>query len=282
MISSLSALLLAKAIPAIPPSSPPVAHFFLESAANNLRITPCSTVGWTIRVRLDTNDNVGLAGFCVDLAQGSNNPGPIDLLPAGSASTNMGNFSRPQGVSNPGPGGVGSGYGGTQTGAAGAHTLRQIGGGQNTFGVAGSVFGTSANVVTGVCNESNGRVVATGVFTAPTVPGVYTLTLSEARANFLAVRRAAPQHSSSRAAGIVIESGLTFTVPCPSDVDGGLGDGVPDGGVGIEDLVYYVIDLYLPGDARADRDDGGGTGTCDGGVGIEDLLYYLARYNAGC
>jgi hypothetical protein len=29
-------------------------------------------------------------------------------------------------------------------------------------------------------------------------------------------------------------------------------------------------------------DDGTGSGTPDGGVGIEDLLYYLTRYDAGC
>lgn len=32
----------------------------------------------------------------------------------------------------------------------------------------------------------------------------------------------------------------------------------------------------------ADVDDGSGTGTPDAGVGIEDLLYYLLRYDAGC
>jgi hypothetical protein len=32
----------------------------------------------------------------------------------------------------------------------------------------------------------------------------------------------------------------------------------------------------------SDLDDGTGTGVPDGGVGIEDLLYYLARYDTGC
>lgn len=32
----------------------------------------------------------------------------------------------------------------------------------------------------------------------------------------------------------------------------------------------------------ADMDDGSGTGTSDGGVTIDDLLYYLARFDAGC
>jgi hypothetical protein len=68
---------------------------------------------------------------------------------------------------------------------------------------------------------------------------------------------------------------------CPADFDDGSGTGTLDGGVGIEDLLFY-LDLYSAGAARADVDDGSGTGTHDGGVGIEDLLYYLQRYDAGC
>jgi len=32
----------------------------------------------------------------------------------------------------------------------------------------------------------------------------------------------------------------------------------------------------------ADVDDGNGWGIADGGVGIEDLLFYLQRYESGC
>lgn len=69
--------------------------------------------------------------------------------------------------------------------------------------------------------------------------------------------------------------------PCVSDLDNGSGSGMPDGGVGIEDLLYY-LNQYSSGAATADVDDGTGTGSPDGGVGIEDLLYYLTRYDAGC
>jgi hypothetical protein len=68
---------------------------------------------------------------------------------------------------------------------------------------------------------------------------------------------------------------------CVADMDDGSGTGVPDGGVGIEDLLYYLA-AYDAGILRADVDDGSGAGIPDGGVGIEDLLYYLARYDAGC
>jgi len=68
---------------------------------------------------------------------------------------------------------------------------------------------------------------------------------------------------------------------CVADVDDGTATGHPDSGVGIEDLLYYLI-LYNAGSTCADVDDGSGTGHTDNGVGIEDLLYYLVRYNAGC
>lgn len=68
---------------------------------------------------------------------------------------------------------------------------------------------------------------------------------------------------------------------CRADIDNGSGEGIPDGGVTIEDLLYY-LDQYAQGTLRADLDDGTGTGTPDGGVTIEDLLYFLVRYEAGC
>jgi hypothetical protein len=72
-----------------------------------------------------------------------------------------------------------------------------------------------------------------------------------------------------------------FTLGCPADVDDGTGTGTPDGGVGIEDLLFY-LQLFGAGASCADLDDGSGSGTLDGGVGIEDLLFYLDRYEAGC
>ncbi|QQS10049.1 MAG: hypothetical protein IPK69_05365 [Phycisphaerales bacterium] len=68
---------------------------------------------------------------------------------------------------------------------------------------------------------------------------------------------------------------------CLADFDDGTGTGNPDGGVTIDDLLYYVS-LFDVGDTRADVDDGSGTGTRDLGVTIDDLLYYLARFNTGC
>lgn len=66
-----------------------------------------------------------------------------------------------------------------------------------------------------------------------------------------------------------------------SDVDDGSSTGTPDGGVGIEDLIYYIT-KYDAGDPVADVDDGNAFGLTDGGIGIEDLLYFLGRYERGC
>lgn len=68
---------------------------------------------------------------------------------------------------------------------------------------------------------------------------------------------------------------------CAADFDDGSGTGTPDGGVTIDDLLYYLT-LFAEGATRADIDDGTSTGTRDGGVTIEDLLYFLIRYEGGC
>ena len=70
-------------------------------------------------------------------------------------------------------------------------------------------------------------------------------------------------------------------VACPADVDDGTGAGVPDHGIDINDLLYFLAQ-YEAGAPRADLDDGSGAGTPDGGVDINDLLFFLAHYEAGC
>jgi len=74
---------------------------------------------------------------------------------------------------------------------------------------------------------------------------------------------------------------LMGTPLCVADTDDGTGSGTPDGGVTIDDLLYY-LDLFEAGAPAADVDDGTSTGTPDGGVTIDDLLYYLLRFGAGC
>jgi hypothetical protein len=68
---------------------------------------------------------------------------------------------------------------------------------------------------------------------------------------------------------------------CPADLDDGTASGTPDGGVTIDDLLFF-LDLFANGDPRADLDDGTFTNTPDAGVTIDDLLYYLERFANGC
>lgn len=77
---------------------------------------------------------------------------------------------------------------------------------------------------------------------------------------------------------------VTYTPPvlsCPADLDNGSGTGTPDGGVDINDLLYFLVQ-FEAGSEDADLDNGSGTGTPDGGVDINDLLYFLIRFEGGC
>ena len=74
---------------------------------------------------------------------------------------------------------------------------------------------------------------------------------------------------------------LRIDHPCFADFDDGSASGTPDGGVTIDDLLYYTT-IFADGLPSADLDDGTMTGTPDGGVTAEDLLFFLARYAEGC
>ncbi len=68
---------------------------------------------------------------------------------------------------------------------------------------------------------------------------------------------------------------------CPADLDNGSGSGTPDGGVDINDLLFF-LSQFEAGSVAADLDNGTGTGTPDGGVDINDLLFFLSHFEAGC
>lgn len=74
---------------------------------------------------------------------------------------------------------------------------------------------------------------------------------------------------------------LDNSLHCPADVDDGTGTGTQDGGVQIDDLLYY-LDIFAAGGIEADVDDGSGTGVADGGIAIGDLLFFLERFELGC
>ncbi len=77
------------------------------------------------------------------------------------------------------------------------------------------------------------------------------------------------------------KDGLLDSCGCVADVDDGTGTGQFDGGVTIDDLIYYLV-LFEAGDPRADVDNGSGQGIEDSGVTIDDLLYFLMEFEAGC
>ncbi len=74
---------------------------------------------------------------------------------------------------------------------------------------------------------------------------------------------------------------LSDIAQCPADLANGSGVGLPDGGVDINDLLFFLAS-FESGANAADLDNGSGTGTPDGGVDINDLLFFLAHFEAGC
>jgi len=75
---------------------------------------------------------------------------------------------------------------------------------------------------------------------------------------------------------------ITIESPsCPADLDDGSGTGSPDGGIDINDLLYF-LSAFEQGSGSADLDDGSGTGSPDGGVDINDLLFFLSHFEEGC
>lgn len=115
--------------------------------------------------------------------------------------------------------------------------------------------------------------------------------ISGATTNLLSLLRVAPSDEGlydcviSNACGSVTSNAASLaidtTMCCIADTDDGSGIGTPDGGVTIDDLLFY-LSIFEAGDIRSDVDDGTSTGMPDGGVTIDDLLYFLARFELGC
>lgn len=65
-----------------------------------------------------------------------------------------------------------------------------------------------------------------------------------------------------------------FDLGCAADV-------THDEAVTVEDQILYLR-WFEAGDLAADLDDGTGSGAPDGGVDINDVLFFLKHYEAGC
>lgn len=74
--------------------------------------------------------------------------------------------------------------------------------------------------------------------------------------------------------GLTIDMGAIEVPWCLADLDNGSGDGIPDGGVDINDFVFFLTHFEI-GDKPADVNG-------DGGVTIDDLVLFLLRFENGC
>jgi hypothetical protein len=210
------------------------ATFNISSPSNGATVGPGTSIEWTITVSVSPGDNLGPALGAVDLAADAANPAFFDL-PAGETPLDMTDFDRPDGISNPGPGGVGSAYAGTPMGTTGSKNLVQIGGAQNTFGVPGNGIGLDYDVRGGV-GQSGPQILATGSFPAPATPGLYALNLASPLANTLDAIATPPDFSPVSGAAALIGAGqITFTVQAIC-----IGDLNCSGVVGFDDINPFV------------------------------------------
>jgi len=254
----------------------PTATLTLTSARNGVTIGQSQPVDWHVSVSMAVGTTSGLAGVVVDFTQAAANPALLDIPTATSVPTspvNLSDFSRPRGISNGQPGNpMVSTYTGTQVGPIGAKNLLQIGGMQNTFGVAGAVLGgdgmpllgRDTTIDTGIANGSL-VAFASGTFAAPSAPGVYTFTISNGRVNVLT--SATPTPTDVAAAVVAYspaDASFSFTVTaacCNADYDG---DG--DTGTDLDIEAFFAclganccptcgpIDFDCDGDSGTDLD----------------------------
>lgn len=253
----------------------PTATFTLECTQNGQSVTPGVTIDWMVRLNVTPGDNAGLALVSCDLVQEAVNPARLDLPPADGVPAGMGNFARPAGIANPGSSAPSFGYRGAQRSPTGQtyKNLVQIGGGQNTFGMAmspGSGVGESVTVVAGIGQGAEPQIIATGSFAAPAAPGSYTFRLANALANVLDPGTAPPpgQHWPVRPVAIAGLSSASFSFTVTADHRGDLNC---DGVVNIADIAPFALGLVDPAGYAAaypacfvDRADMNGDALIDG------------------
>lgn len=242
--------------------------FNVTSPSHGAAVPAGTMIQWSITATASGGDNLGLSLVSVDLIQAPANPSLIDLVPATAIPAGMEGFSRPQGICNPGPGGVGTGYGGTSVGSIGQRNLVQIGGAQNTFGEAGASIGSDANVDVGLGQSPGEQLIAQGSFVGPSVPGTYSFGITNLLANTLVAVNLPPALSPSDAAMTAAGQGsFSFTICRAADVN-------QDAAVTIADLSPFVGALLDPDEgsqiARCSADVNG-----DGAVDGADVQLFV-------
>ncbi len=148
--------------------------------------------------------------------------------------------------------------------------------GQVTINTAGSSFDTVLSVFNAPCPATaNKGVACNDDFSGLGLQSQVTFNVTQGQSYIIRVS------GWSFASGFLQLHINACQPACVADVDDGSATGTPDGGVTIDDLLYYLF-IFEAGSINADVDDGSSTGTQDGGVTIDDLLYFLQRFEAGC
>lgn len=156
--------------------------------------------------------------------------------------------------------------------------------------------------------SQSGIVFAGSAAHTLTTPGTFTLIANSSVGSFLDVRsqlmcsmraqsvQGGTPSSASLGANLRLTTDIALVTPnvvmtrcaganpaCLADLDNGSGTGVRDGGVDVNDLLFFLRSFEM-GSLSADLDSDGdpAAATPDGGVDVNDLLYFLARFEIGC
>ena len=235
-----------------------------ESSVDGAVVRPGDTIDWTITAEVSDHDNQGLAMIRVVVVPHPSSPAFPFISPADGVPVGMENFASPMGISIHDGAGV-SAYTGTRSGIA----LLDIGGLQNTFGVAGATIGTNPNVIANV--GYNGQEIASGSFLAPGSVGVYQIRIISAAANVLDQVNTPPAFSPVSPAQIVYaQNAFNFEVSldCPGDLDG-------DVDVDLTDLAILLSDFDCTSGCAGDVDG-------DDDTDLTDLAILLANFDLTC
>ncbi len=130
--------------------------------------------------------------------------------------------------------------------------------------------GLSAQQTSLEAGASDRKNTVENVFLAAPAPGLWTVEVFGDE--IVQDSRRSTTQLDADFALVVRATGMTTV--CAADFDA-------SGQVDASDLAAYV-DAYQAGTTDADVDNGSNTGLRDGGVTIEDLLYFLGRFESGC
>jgi len=219
----------------------------LFSPQQGQTLAPGQLVQWRIEAEVSTGDNAGLALLLVNLEQSNFNPSFVDIPLADSVPPALASFDAPAGFSN-----SPTGYRGLRVGPVGARNLEQIGGAQNTFGVAAATMGQDVDVEPGL-GQSGPMMIAEGAFRAPFVAGTYQFNLADPLANTLVTVNSAPMQSPTESAFVlVIFSSFSFNVDPTLSI---AGDMNCDGVVNSDDADAFALAAVAPAAYQATYPD---------------------------